>query len=176
MTPGGQLWNLFAVFAPLSFLTVGGGQSVVADIHRQAVETYGWMNDAQFLDLFALSRITPGPGSLLVTLVGWQVQGLFGALIASFAIFVPSSVLVYGLARVWQRYQGRIWIRAIEMGLTPVAAGMILAASCTILRAAEGGAWAWVVAIASTAILLRTRVSPFLLLGGGALIFLIALR
>ena len=53
---------------------------------------------------------------------------------------------------------------------------MILAASCTILRAAEGGAWAWGVAIASTLLLLRTRVSPFLLLGGGALVFLVALR
>jgi chromate transporter len=176
MMPHGGLWDLFAVFAPLSFLTVGGGQSVVADIHRQAVETYGWMNDAQFLDLFALSRITPGPGSLLVTLVGWQVQGLAGALVASFAIFVPSSVLVYGLARVWRKYQGRTWIRAIETGLAPVAAGMILAASCTILRAAEGGVWAWAVAIASTLLLLRTRVSPFLLLGGGALVFLLALR
>ncbi|ARP79522.1 chromate transporter [Bordetella genomosp. 8] len=176
MTGGAALWDLFTVFAPLSFLTVGGGQSVVADIHRQAVQAYGWMNDAQFLDLFALSRITPGPGSLLVTLVGWQVQGILGALVASFAIFVPSTVLIYALAHVWQRYKGRVWIRAIETGLAPVAAGMILAASCTILRAAEGGAWAWVVAIASTLLLLRTRVSPFLLLGGGALVFLVALR
>jgi chromate transporter len=176
MNGGGQLWNLFAVFAPLSFLTVGGGQSVVADIHRQAVEAYGWMNNAQFLDLFALSRITPGPGSLLVTLVGWQVQGVLGALVASFAIFVPSTVLIYALARVWERYRGRRWILAVETGLAPVAAGMILAASCTILRAAEGGMWAWAVAIASTLLLLRTRVSPFVLLGGGALVFLVALR
>ncbi|OZI66326.1 chromate transporter [Bordetella genomosp. 11] len=176
MTGGSALWDLFTVFAPLSFLTVGGGQSVVADIHRQAVDVYGWMNDGQFLDLFALSRITPGPGSLLVTLVGWQVRGILGALVASFAIFVPSTVLIYALARVWQRYNGRLWIRAIETGLAPVAAGMILAASCTILRAAEGGAWAWAVAIASTLLLLRTRVSPFLLLGGGALVFLVALR
>lgn len=176
MTTGAQLWDLFAVFAPLSFLTVGGGQSVVADIHRQAVDVYGWMNDAQFLDLFALSRITPGPGSLLVTLVGWQVHRILGALVASFAIFVPSTVLIYGLARVWQRYNGRLWIRAIEDGLAPVAAGMILAASCTILKAAEGGAWAWAVAVISTLLLLRTRISPFILLGGGALVFLIALR
>jgi chromate transporter len=176
MTGNSQLWDLFAVFAPLSFLTVGGGQSVVADIHRQAVDAYGWMNDAQFLDLFALSRITPGPGSLLVTLVGWQVHRVVGALVASFAIFGPSTVLIYALARVWQRYNGRIWIRAIENGLAPVAAGMILAASCTILKAAEGGAWAWAVAIVSTLLLLRTRVSPFILLGGGALVFLIALR
>ena len=60
------LHDLFAVFTPLSFLTVGGGQSILPDIHRQAVDSYGWINDAQFLDYFALSRITPGPASLLV--------------------------------------------------------------------------------------------------------------
>jgi chromate transporter len=171
-----RLWDLITVFAPLSFLTVGGGQSVTADIHRQAVDAYAWMNDSQFLDVFALSRITPGPGSLLVTLIGWQVQGLIGALVASVAIFLPSSLLVYALARVWARNKGRTWTRAIEMGLIPVAAGMILAASCTILRAAEGGPWAWAVAIVSTLLLIYTRVSPFLLLGGGAIVFLIALH
>ncbi len=171
-----HLLDLFSVFAPLSFLTVGGGQSVVADIHRQAVNVYSWMNDEQFLNLFALSRVTPGPGSLLVTLVGWQVAGLLGALMASFAIFVPSSLLVYALARVWARYKKSLWTRAIELGLAPVAAGMILAASCTILRAAEGGPWAWGVAIVATLLLMYTRVSPFLLMGAGGMIFTVVLH
>ena len=171
------LANIFAVFFPLSFLTVGGGQSIVADIHRQAVVVQGWMGDGQFLDLFALSRITPGPGSLLVTLVGWQVAGVSGALVASVAIFVPSSLLVYGLARVWSRYRGSTWVRAIEAGLAPVAAGMILAASCTVLRAAEGGAWAWGVAAVSTVTLVVwSRANALLLLALGGLVFWLALH
>ncbi|WP_367850155.1 chromate transporter [Rhodoferax sp. WC2427] len=169
------LGDLLAVFAPLSFLSVGGGQSILADIHRQAVGVHGWMTDAQFLDLYALSRITPGPGSLLVTLVGWHVAGFWGALAASVAIFVPSSVLVFGLAHVWSRYRDRPAIRAIESGLTPVAAGMVLAASCTVLRAAEGGVWAWAVAALSTLALAWTRVNPLLVLAVGALVFLLAL-
>jgi chromate transporter len=168
-----HLSDLLEVFGPLSFITVGGGQSVVADIHRQAVDVHGWMGNSRFLDLYALSRITPGPGSLLVTLIGWEVSGLWGALVASFAIFVPSSLLVFGLAHLWARYKGTPWIRAIEAGLVPVAAGMILAAVCTILRAAEGGPWAWGMAAASTAALVYTRVSPFLMLGVGAVLFLI---
>lgn len=170
------LLELLRVFLPLSFLTVGGGQSVLADIHRQSVDVYGWMSNAQFLDLFALSRLAPGPGSLLVTLVGWQVSGLAGALVASFAIFVPSSVLVYALAHVWTRHAGKPWIRAIESGLVPVAAGMVLAASCTVLRAAEGGAWAWIVAGGATLALMLTRVNPFLMLGLGAVVFLLVFQ
>jgi len=169
------LHDLFSVFTPLSFLTVGGGQSILPDIHRQAVDSYGWINDAQFLDYFALSRITPGPASLLVTLIGWHVGGWAGAIAASIAIFLPCSLLIYALARVWARYRRTTCIRAIEAGLVPVAAGMILASSCTILRAAEGGAWAWAVAALSTAALVYTRVSPFIMLGLGAGIFFVAL-
>ena len=93
------LHDLFAVFAPQSFLTVGGGQSILPEIHRQAVDNYGWITEAQFLDYFALSRITPGPASLLVTLIGWQVGGWAGAIVASIAIFLPCSLLIYALAR-----------------------------------------------------------------------------
>ena len=131
---------------PLSLTTVGGGQSVVAEIHRQAVNEYHWMTDGQFLDDFALSRLSPGPGSLLVSLVGWQVAGILGAVVASFAIFAPSSFLVYWLARIWTRYRGARWQIAVERGLAPLAAGMILAASLTVLRAAQGGWIAWGVA------------------------------
>ncbi|NMU88433.1 chromate transporter [Achromobacter ruhlandii] len=169
------LHDLFSVFTPLSFLTVGGGQSILPDIHRHAVDSYGWISESQFLAYFALSRITPGPASLLVTLIGWQVGGWLGAMAASIAIFLPCSLLIYALARVWARYRHATCVRAIEAGLVPVAAGMILASSCTVLRAAEGGAWAWGMAAASTLALVYTRVSPFLMLALGALVFLAAL-
>ena len=169
------LLDLLRVFTPLSFLTVGGGQSILPAIHRQSVEVHGWITNAEFLDLFALSRLIPGPKSLFITLIGWQTAGVAGALAATIAIFVPSALLVYGLARLWARYEHSTFIRAIEMGLIPVAAGMILAATGTILKAAEGGVWAWGVAILSTLALLYTRISPFVLLGLGGLLFVIVL-
>lgn len=166
------LWHLLVVFLPLSFLSVGGGQSVIADIHRQSVGVYQWMSDPQFLNLFALSRMAPGPGSLLAALVGWQVAGWAGALVAAVAIFAPSSFLVYGLARLWARTRGARWQVAVERGLAPVAAGMILAAVFVLLSSTEGGWLAWAVALGSGAVLLATRVSPFLPLGVGAAVFL----
>ena len=56
--------------------------------------------------------------------------------------------------------------------MAPVAAGLILAAALTLVEAARGGWIAWAVALASTLLLTFTRISPFLLLGAGALIFL----
>jgi chromate transporter len=133
------LLTFVTLFVPLSLVSVGGGQTLVAGIHRQVVDNHHWLTETQFVDAFAISRMSPGPGTLLVTLIGWDVAGVWGAIVASLAIFVPSALLVYGLARLWARYRGARWQLALEAGLRPVAAGMILASGFVLLQALEGG-------------------------------------
>jgi chromate transporter len=83
------LLSLVTLFVPLSLVSVGGGQTLVAEIHRQVVDHHHWLTEIQFVDAFAISRMSPGPGTLLVTLIGWDVAGFWGAIVASLAIFVP---------------------------------------------------------------------------------------
>jgi chromate transporter len=97
------LLELVLVFAPLSLVAVGGANVVLPDIHRQVVQVYGWMTDADFADLFALAQAAPGPNVLVVSLIGWKVAGWTGALVAILAMCLPSSVLAYGMARAWRR-------------------------------------------------------------------------
>jgi len=165
------LLALALVFLPLSLITIGGGQTVVSEIHRQVVDVHQWMSSSAFVDDFAISRMSPGPGSLLVTLIGWQVGGLSGALVSTLAIFGPAALLMYGIAHVWKKYQGTDWQLAIEAGLRPVAAGMMLSAGYVLLQAQDGGWPVRLIAVASAAFLLFTRVNPLFLLGCGALIF-----
>jgi chromate transporter len=146
------LVGLLLVFVPLSLLSIGGGPSILAGI-QNAVEARAWMSQRDFLDLFAIARAAPGPGVLLATLVGWKVAGLAGAAIASLALFVPSSILYYAIARQWNLHRGKPWRSALELGLAPVAAGLILAGSLVILRAGGGDYGLWAIAAAATAIL-----------------------
>lgn len=166
-----QLWSLLLVFLPLSLVTIGGGQTAIADINRQTVEVQHWMTQAQFLDAFAISRMAPGPGTLLVTLIGWNVAGFWGAVVATIAIFLPTTFLIYGVAHLWTRYEGARWQSALETGLKPVAAGMILATVYVLLQAMEGGWAVKAIALASTAVLMLTRVNPLVLIGAGAALF-----
>lgn len=167
------LWSLVIVFAPLSLMTIGGGQSAIADMHRQVVGVHHWMTQAQFVDAFAISRMAPGPGSLLVTLIGWQMAGFWGAVVATVAIFGPTAFLIYGVAHVWSRYNGARWQRALETGLRPVAAGMILAAVYVLLQALDGGWIARLIALSSTTALMLTPINPITLIGAGATIFIV---
>lgn len=167
------IWQLFIVFAPISLVTIGGGQSAVAEIHRQVVEVHHWMSEAQFVDNYAISRMAPGPGSLLVTLIGWQVAGFWGAVAATTGILAPTAFLIYGVAHLWRRFAGARILSALEIGLRPVAAGMILSAVWVLMQSLQGGWSARGIALASTAVLMVTRINPLLLIAAGAAAYLV---
>jgi chromate transporter len=166
-----KLAGLFSVFAPLSIVTIGGGQTIIAEIQRQVVDVHHWMTHAQFVSDFAIARFAPGPGSLLATLIGWQVAGPWGAVIATLALFGPTAFLMYGVAYLWDKHKEARWQNALQAGLRPVAAGLILAAVYSLTRGLDGGWLAQVTALVSTVIVMTTRISPVLLIAGAAVLF-----
>ena len=169
---GDTLIALGLVFAPLSLLSFGGGNAVIADIAQQAIQVQGWTSEREFADLFALSRAAPGPGSMLAALIGWKAAGIGGAAVATLAFYLPSAALVLGVARLWGRWRGSVWHTAVERGMAPVAAGLFLSGGIAVLRASPGGPAVWVAAIVTTLALLRwPKMHPVPLLLGAAVLF-----
>jgi chromate transporter len=154
-------WQLVLVFTPLSLLSLGGGQSVIADIGKQVVDQHGWMSHADFVDLFAISRAAPGPGSLLSTLIGWRIDGLAGALVASLAYFLPSSLIAFTVSRIWTRQQGRSWQGILEQGLAPLATGLILSGAFAVLMSSSATVSIFLIVAVSTAVfVLWPKLNP----------------
>jgi len=169
------LLALALVFAPLSLVSIGGGNAVLAEMRHQAVVVHGWMTQREFADLFALSRAAPGPGALLATLIGWHTAGWRGVLVVSLAFFLPSSLLVYGVARVWNRWRGSALHAAVEAGFAPVAIGLAGAGAFAVLESAEAGLLAWATALAVAACrILRPGLHPLALIALGAAVFALA--
>jgi chromate transporter len=169
---GDTLIALGLVFAPLSLLSFGGGNAVIADIAQQAIQVQGWTSEREFADLFALSRAAPGPGSMLAALIGWKAAGIGGAAVATIAFYVPSAALVFAVARLWARWRGSVWHTAVERGMAPVAAGLFLASGLVVLQASPGGPAVWAAAIVTTVALLRwPAMHPVPLLLGAAVLF-----
>jgi chromate transporter len=166
---------LLIKLAPLSLMTIGGGLSIVGDLQRLSIE-HGWFTAGGFNEIFALSRVAPGPATLIVTLIGWHVAGLAGAIAASLAIFLPSSVLTYGVARLWHAHRSSIWARAVATGLAPIAAGLIISSTAALLQHAVGQYIAWLVAILTAVLSWKTRSGPLPLLAIGAAVFLVLYR
>lgn len=164
------LMALLQIFLLLSVLAFGGVVTVLPEIQRQVVQVEHWMTPQEFSTLFALAQASPGPNSMIVPLIGWNVAGLGGLLVSSLAIYVPSIVITAGMLRIWDRYQARPWRRLVQNGLLPVTTGLVAASALLITRAAAPNLLMLAVTALSAWLALRTRIHPLWLLLGGSLI------
>lgn len=162
------LWQIAALFGGLSLLAVGGGNAVLPEMQRFTV-AHGWLTNRDFIDFYGLSRVAPGPGSLIVTLIGAKVAGVPGAIVATVAMFGPSCLVVYLAARFWQRFADAPWRATVERGLAPVEVGLSYAAGLALLRSTERGPEALGITAVAAVLLSATPLNPLLVLAAGAL-------
>jgi chromate transporter len=165
------VWGLIRIFVPLSLLSIGGAPSILAEMEHQTVDIYGWLTQRDFVDLFAISRAAPGPGTLIITLIGWKAAGLAGAIAASAAFYVPTSLIVYGVAMVWRRYRSAPWREPVEHGLAPIAIGLISSGGYVILQSMTSGLLTLGTTAVAVALLLWRPINPVVLLSAAALTY-----
>ena len=133
--------DLFARFALLSLLSVGGGISVVPGMHRYLVVQQSWLTEAQFTSSVALAQVAPGPNVLFVSLMGWNVGqnagglhwALLGALLCLIGIVLPSSVLTLLATRWARRNQRRRSVRAFKLGMTPLVVALLVSTAWLLI-------------------------------------------
>ena len=162
----GALLTLAWTFGLMSLLAIGGAAAAIPEIHRVVVELRHWMTDLQFADAFAIAQLSPGPNVLIVTLIGYQVAGIAGALVATLAMCVPTATLAYFVNRLLARSSHSRWPSIIQAALVPLSIGL-MSASGLILALTAAMITAMTALLAST-----TRLNPlWLLLAGGCLGF-----
>jgi chromate transporter len=127
---------LFITFASMSLLAIGGANSTVPEMQRLVVAN-GWMDAQQFAHAFAISQASPGPNMLVSALVGWQVLGPTGALVALFGMCGPSCTLTFAMARAGERFGTHPHIVRVRTGLVPVSIGLILATGAVLAQSAD---------------------------------------
>jgi chromate transporter len=169
---GNPVWALAWTFGLMSLFAVGGANSAIPEMHRVAVDVRHWLTDKQFADVFAISQLSPGPNVLIVTLIGYSVAGVAGALIATLAMCGPTAVLAYYVSRLLKRSSHSRWPAIIQAALVPLSIGL-MGASCLIVALSSDRTWAAALVTAGAAVLaFATRLNPlWLLLAGGFLGF-----
>ena len=167
--------QLFLEFALLSFVAFGGATALLPEMHRVVVDNHHWLDDATFTHLYAIAQAAPGPNVLVVTLIGWEVAGLAGALTTTLAMTLPMSIVIYLLIDRWESFAGKRWQKAISLGVAPLAVGLIFSGATLIAQAAEFGWAAWALVAAVVVVNLRTKLHPLWLIAVGAALGLLGL-
>ena len=162
------LGDLFLQFVLISLVAFGGVTALLPELHRLVVEQRQWMDEATFTQLFAIAQAAPGPNLLFVSLIGWKVAGVAGAVVSTLAICLPMSVLIFFLFRHWERFRDRPWRVAVQTGVAPLAVGLVFASGWFIGAATGGSPGALVLMSGSALAALATRWHPLWLIGLGA--------
>ena len=85
--------RIFLTFLKIGAVLYGSGYVLFAFLDSELVAK-GLLSRTQLVDAIAVGQFTPGPVFSSVTFIGWQMNGLPGALMATVAVFLPSFVFV----------------------------------------------------------------------------------
>jgi chromate transporter len=106
---------------------------------------------------------------MVVSLVGWRVGGFWGALVTTGAVAAPSSILTLLVSGAWYRFKDARWRKALQAGLQPVTAGLIMASAALLIQSTTVDWTAALVTVVTAWLFIFTKLHPMLILGGAAL-------
>jgi len=161
--------TLALIFAELSLLSFGGGNTILPEMQRQIVDVHHWMTAPEFSAAFALAQAAPGPNLMIVSLLGWRIAGLPGVITTTIATYAPAFIVTVIAYNLWNRFKDRPWRRIVQAGLVPVTAGLVCSGATVITAGADTTILLAAITLIATAVILTTRVHPLFVLGFGAI-------
>lgn len=127
-------FELFWSFCMVGAFCVGGGYASIPLIQTQVIDIHHWIGFSEFVDVVAISQMTPGPiGINAATFVGTKVAGLGGAVAATAGFVTPSLIIMITLAKLLTKYGEMGMIRGVLNGLRPAVVALIISAGVMFL-------------------------------------------
>ncbi len=191
------LAELFGTFFLIGMFTFGGGYAIMSLIQSEIVTGKGWISEATFTDIAAISQTTPGPiGLNCSTYVGYEVMrsagagellSVLGSVSSSLAIVLPSFLIMLAIVRFYTRFHENTLFKGAMGALKPVVVGMIAAAAVALTFCISLGGeprfsvleenfpdWkSWLIAAAAFAAAYFGRQGPIRVILGGAVLGLL---
>lgn len=140
------LLKLFWSFFQIGLFSIGGGYAAMPLIQKQIVELNHWLTPTEFIDIIAISQMTPGPIAInSATFVGMRIAGFGGAIIATLGCVVPSCIIVLTIAHFYFKNRNLWALQGVLNGLRPAVVALIASAGLSILLIAllNGQATSW---------------------------------
>ena len=120
-------WIIYTTFLKIGSLAFGGGFTAIPLIQQVVVDGMHWLNLTAFRDGIALGQITPGPVFITATFIGFKVNGIFGALVATIGIFTPSLAAIILLGSVHAKVKNMKIVKVVIKGFLSGFIGLLLA-------------------------------------------------
>ena len=125
---------LFWEFFKTGLFSIGGGLATLPFLYDMA-DRHPWFTREELANMIAVSESTPGPiGVNMATYVGVKTAGIFGGVLATLALILPSFLIILLIAKMLNRYQNSRTVQSAMSVLRPVSVGLIGAAFLSVLK------------------------------------------
>lgn len=131
------LIELFISFFKIGAFSFGGGYAMLPLIEEEIIEIHGWLSTTEFVDILAVSEMTPGPIAInSATFLGYKVAGVLGSITATIAVVLPSFIVMSLIFHFIVKFKNTPYVEWIFSGIRPVVLGLIAAAAITVAKTA----------------------------------------
>ena len=174
-------WQLLWVYLKIGTFGFGGGYAMLSLIQHEIVDLHHWLTPQQFTDVVAISQMTPGPiGINSATYVGYAVtQSVWGAVLATVAVCLPSFVIMMLIAMFFARFQDNEVMIRIFNGIRPAVVALILFPCISAVRALKLKYIQLIAPLIATVLIWQFGLSPiYVVLAGiaGGLVYILWLK
>jgi chromate transporter len=162
-----RLSTIFTVFLVIGAFTIGGGYAMLPLIKHEVTQKKKWLDDAEFVDLLAVSQSGPGPIAInTAVLTGYRLAGLSGAIVATAGATLPSLLSILLIASVFTSVGHSPYVEAVFHGARPAVVALIASAAYAIGKHVITDVRSMSIGIVALAALL-IGVHPFLVVSAG---------
>ncbi len=163
------LIDLFLVYFKIGLFSFGGGYAILAFMETEIINRRGWMILDEFIDVVAVSQMTPGPIAVnAATYVGFKTSGVLGALFATVGVISVSMMLILTVAKVLEKNKDADRINGMFLALKPTVIGLISVAAYSIGENSIIDTQTIIIAFISFIIAFKFKIHPiFIILSAG---------
>ena len=163
--------SIFLTFLKMAMVLFGSGYVLIAYLDAELVEKLGWLTKGQLLDAIAIGQFTPGPVLTTATFVGYQLNGVSGALWASLGMFLPSFFLVGILVKAIPLLRRSTLLSSFLDSVNAAAVGVMIAVTIKLgYDLASDWRAAVIMVLSIAASLLMKKLSPFWIIVSGSIL------
>lgn len=163
------LFNLFLSYFKIGLFSFGGGLAMIPFIQEELIENHGWITSGEFVDMLAISQVTPGPIAInAATFLGYNINGVIGSVVSTISVILPSFIIIITIAHFLEKFKNSRYVEWIFKGIRPTVLGLIAAALYTVGRESISDFKGAIIAIAMFYLVGIKKVNPiFCIIGAG---------
>lgn len=126
-------FKLFYTFFKIGLFSFGGGYAMLPLIQQEVTLSNKWITVKEFVDIVAISQITPGPIAInSATYIGYKIAGILGSTFATIGVVMPSIIIMIIICKFFFKFKNNKYVENAFLGLRPATVGLVATAAILV--------------------------------------------